>query len=140
MVTANPYLHFNGNCEEAFNFYKSVFGGDFTMISRFKEVPPQQALPEKEADKIMHISLPIGNVMLLGSDIPEAFPKAVSGTSVYISIHTESEEESTRVFNALSVDGTIAMPLDKTFWGSFFGMVIDKYRTQWMISYEYNRP
>ena len=139
MVIANPYLHFNGNCEEAFNFYRSVFGGAFSLISRFKDVPPEQAFPEKEADKILHIALPVGKAILMGSDVPEAFPKAISGTSFYISLHTESEDEARRVFNALSAEGNIAMPLAKTFWGSFFGMVIDQYNTQWMVSYDYNR-
>jgi PhnB protein len=141
MKAAHPYLHFNGNCEEVFNFYRSVFGGDFLMLSRYKEVPSEHALPDKEREKIMHITLPLSKTsVLMGSDIPEAFPQAVRGSNYYIFLSTESEEETSRLFNSLSKDGVIAMPLEKTFWGAFFGMCIDKYGTQWMLSYDYNSP
>jgi len=140
MVTANPYLHFNGNCEEAFGFYRSIFGGEFQMLSRYKEAPLQNSQPEKDGEKIMHISLPLGpESMLMGSDIPEAFPKAIIGTNFYIFLNTETESEATHVFNGLAEGGNIAMPLDKTFWGAFFGMLIDKYGIQWMISYAYRQ-
>lgn len=140
MVIAHPYLHFNGNCEAAFDFYKSIFGGEFQMLSRYKEAPLQNSHSEKDSEKIMHISLPLGpESMLMGSDIPEAFPKAIYGTNFYISLHTQSESEATRIFNQLAEEGNVAMPLDKTFWGSFFGMLIDKYDTQWMVSFDYRQ-
>lgn len=140
MIIANPYLHFNGNCEEAFNFYKSVFGGDFQMVSRYKDAPAENAQPAKDGEKIMHISLPLStHSSIMGSDIPEAFPKAVIGSNFYISIDTGSEEEASKVFNGLAEGGNIAMPLEKTFWGSFFGMLVDKYGVQWMVSYDYSR-
>lgn len=138
MALANPYLHFNGNCEEAFLYYKSVFGGEFHQISRYKDGPADHQISEKESDMIMHISLPLGeHSFLLGSDIPEAFPKAVAGTNFFISLHTDSEEETKKLYNALSAAGQIMMPLDKTFWGSFFGMFVDQFGIQWMISNDY---
>jgi PhnB protein len=138
MIIANPYLHFNGNCEEAFNFYKSVFDGEFEMVSRYKDAPMQNSQPESESEKIMHISLPIGpKSILMGSDIPGAFPRAIQGSNYYIMLNTESEAEAIRIFTRLSAEGNIAMPLDKTFWGAFFGMLIDKYGIQWMVSYDY---
>lgn len=137
MNIANPYLHFNGNCEEAFDMYKSVFGGEFEMLSRYKDAPLQNAQSERDDEKIMHISLRIGPNSLMGSDIPNAFPKAIQGTNYYIMLDTESESEATRIFTHLAREGSVAMPLEKTFWGAFFGMLIDKYGVQWMVSYDY---
>ncbi len=136
MVTANPYLHFNGNCEEAFSFYKSVFGGDFSNVQRFKDAPSEQPFPESENEKILHIALPLSKgFMLLGSDIPEAFPKAIIGTNFFISLNTESEEEAGKLFNGLSAGGQVYMPLEKTFWAALFGMMVDKFGVQWMVSF-----
>ena len=138
MITANPYLNFNGNCEEAFNFYKSIFGGEFIQISRFKDVPAEHSMPETEADRILHVVLPLGaGTMLMGSDIPSAFPKAVMGTNCYISLNTGTEDEATQIFNSIVSGGQVQMPLDKTFWGSYFGMCVDKFGVQWMVSYDY---
>ena len=140
MAAANPYLNFNGNTEEAFNFYKDVFGGDFQFVGRYKDMPAgdRQNFPTEDDKKIMHISLPLGpDSILMGSDIPEAFPKAIRGSNYYISLSTDNEEETARIFSALSADGIVAMPLDKTFWGAYFGMCVDKYGTQWMLSYDY---
>ena len=140
MATAHPYLHFNGNCETAFNFYRSVFGGDFESVQRFKEGPAEHPFPDHELNKILHIALPLSSAsMLMGSDIPEAFPRAVNGTNFYISLDMESEEEAGRIFNKLAEGGNIAMPIDKTFWGAYFGMVVDKFGVQWMVSYNYAR-
>lgn len=135
MADAHSYLHFNGNCEEAFNLYKSVFGGDFTQITRYADLPTDHPTTPEEANKIMHISLPLQKgSMLLGSDIPAAFPKAVMGNSYYISVNTDSEEEAQKVYTGLSTGGQIYMQLEKTFWAPLFGMFADKYGVQWMVS------
>ncbi|MDQ3015915.1 MAG: VOC family protein [Bacteroidota bacterium] len=139
MADAHSYLHFNGNCEEAFNLYRTVFGGDFSLISRYGDMPTDPPVPLEEEKKIMHISLPLqkGSV-LLGSDIPAGFPKGVRGNSYYISINTESAEEARKVYAGLTDGGQIFMPLEKTFWASLFGMFSDQYGVQWMVSY--NEP
>lgn len=139
MATINPYLNFNGNAEEAFNFYKSVFGGEFAMVMRFKDVPPEHKMSESEAEKIMHIALPIAQDILMGSDVPEVYGKVNSGTSFSISISASSEEEANKFFNGLSAGGQATMPMAKTFWGSYFGMLTDKFGVQWMVSYDYNQ-
>lgn len=133
-----PYLTFAGNCEEAFNFYRSVFGGEFTYVGRFKDMPSEQPIPESEKNKIMHISLPLANnTALMGSDSSEAFGQAtVTGNNFSLSVNTESEEEAKKIFSGLSAGGKVTMPLDKTFWGSYFGMLVDKFGIQWMVSYE----
>ncbi|CAL1520113.1 VOC family protein [Chitinophaga sp. MM2321] len=139
MAVVNPYLNFNGQCEAAFNFYKSVFGGEFMMISRFKEVPPEYTLPASEAESIMHVALPIGKgSVLMGSDIPESYGKGTPGTLYNIAINTDSEQEATDLFNGLSAGGKITMPLAKAFWGAYFGMFVDKFDVQWMVSYDEN--
>lgn len=140
MPSLNPYLNFNGNTEEVFNFYKSVFGGDFVSVMRFKDMPAEHKGPESENNKIMHIALPVGKGnMLMGSDVPAAYPKATPGSNFYISISAESEEEVRRLFNGLSEGGKVMMPLDKAFWGSLFGMFTDKFGINWMMSYDYNQ-
>jgi PhnB protein len=140
MTTINPYLTFNGNCEAAFNFYKAVFGGEFQFIGRFKDMPPQKEykLTEADMEKIMHVSLPISKgSVLMGSDSSDAFGKAtIMGNNVTISIHTESVDEITRIYNELSKDGIIKMPLQKTFWGSHFGQFTDKFGINWMANCE----
>lgn len=144
MATLHPYLTFSGNCEEAFLFYKSVFGGDFNMVGRFKDMPPmdgQPPIPESEGAKIMHISLPIGNgSILMGSDSSEAFGHTTNvGNNFSISINADSEEEANRLFRGLSAGGKVTMPLDKTFWGAYFGMFTDKFGIQWMVNFDYNQ-
>jgi len=140
MTTVNIYLTFNGYCEEAFNFYRSVFGGEFHTISRFKEMPPMKDMtyPAEEAERLMHISLPISKeTVLMGSDSSLAFgPPPVIGTNYSISVTVDSKKEADRVFEALSEGGKIGMPMDKTFWGSYFGMFTDKYGINWMVSFE----
>lgn len=140
MTTINPYLTFNGTCEAAFNFYKSVFGGEFPFVGKFKDMPPSPDFPvhEHEKDKIMHISLPISKeTILMGSDSSEAFGKATTmGNNVTISINTGSVEEATRLFNGLSVGGKIHMPLNKTFWGAYFGQFTDRFGIHWMVNCE----
>lgn len=139
MPSLNPYLNFNGNTEEAFNFYKSVFGGEFATIMRFKDVPGEQK-SSSEDNKIMHVALPVGkNNVLMGSDVPDAFPKVATGTNTYISITADSEDEAKKLFNGLSAGGHVQMPLEKAFWGALFGMLTDKFGILWMVSYDYGQ-
>lgn len=143
MRTINPYLTFAGNCEEAFNFYQSVFEGEFTYVGRFKDMPPQEGMPpapEVEGNKIMHISLPISKeTVLMGSDSSEAFGQATTvGNNFSISINADSKEEAEKLFNGLSQEGKITMPLQQTFWGAYFGMFTDKFGIQWMVNHDVN--
>ncbi len=135
----NPYLTFGGNCEDAFNFYRSVFGGDFTYIGRFSEMPPQEGktMSAEEANRIMHISLPISTeTVLMGSDSSDEFGHATTkGNNFSISINAKSQDEADRLYNGLSQGGVPFMPMSKTFWGSYFGMFTDKYGINWMVSY-----
>lgn len=139
MLTINPYLTFNGNCEEAFNFYKSVFGGDFPDITRFKDMPSETPIPDSLKEKVMHVSLPISaETVLMGCDANEIFSqKAIAGDIISLSVNTSSEDEATRIFSELSAGGTVIMPLEKSFWGALFGMFVDKFGIHWMVSYEY---
>ncbi len=138
MPTLHPYLNFNGNTEEAFLFYKSVFGGDFRMVQRFSEVPGTENVPDHEKDKIMHIALPIGNhTILMGTDTLESMKQnATSGTNISLSVDAASLEEAEQVFNGLAAGGQVSMPLEKTFWNAYFGMLTDKFGIQWMVNYD----
>ncbi|MBB6002349.1 VOC family protein [Arcicella rosea] len=137
MATITPYLVFNGNCEEAFNFYKSVFGVEFSYIGRFKDAPSEEPLSESEGEKIMHVTLPIGdNHVLMGSDTSETHGLVTFGSNFSISINAESKEEATALFDGLSAGGQITMPLQDTFWGAYFGMFVDKFGIQWMVNYD----
>lgn len=141
MATINPYLNFPGNTEEAFNFYKSVFGGEFTMIQRFKETPEADKIPASEQDKIMHIALPIGKNMLMATDALESMGQTLNvGDNISIAIQVDSEEEADKLFNGLSAGGQVTMPLEKVFWGAYFGMCTDKFGVQWMVNHDYNQP
>ncbi|WP_212005992.1 VOC family protein [Chitinophaga sp. HK235] len=136
----NPYLTFNDNCEEAFNFYKSVFGGEFAVVMRFDSTPDQYTPTEDEKNKIQHISLPIGNgSMLMGSDTPAKYGKVVEGTNFSISVSADDEADADRLYQGLSAGGKATMPMAKMFWGSYFGMLTDKFGIQWMISFDFNR-
>lgn len=138
MTTINPYLTFNGNCEEAFHFYKSVFGGDFPYVGRYRDMPtnPDFEITEADLERIMHISLPISKeTILMGSDSLVAFGKtAIIGNNSSISINTDAVEEVTRLFSAISEGGEIKMPLEKTFWGAYFGMLTDEFGIHWMVN------
>ena len=139
MTQVNPYLIFNGNCEEAFLFYQSVFGGEFPYMGRFKDMPADDNCPpvsEDEADRIMHVSLPIGNTVLMGSDSTSQSGDVVMGANVSISINTDSRAEADRIFNGLSVGGNPFMPMSSTFWGAYFGMFIDKFGIHWMVNFD----
>lgn len=138
MTTINPYLFFDGTCEEAFQFYQSAFGGEFAHVSRYKDMPPNPEFPVSEADqeKIMHIALPISQeTVLMGSDSPgHSGQPPVEKTHFAISISTDTLQEAERLFNILSEGGTVRMPLQKTFWGSYFAQFTDRFGIQWMIS------
>jgi PhnB protein len=139
-VIINPYLNFKGNCEEAFNYYRSVFGGNFAYVGRFKEMPTGDghSVPASEGEKIMHISLPISReTVLMGSDTSEAFGQVTTaGDNFAISITTASQALADKLYRGLSAGGKETMPMNKTFWGSYFGMLTDKFGIQWMISFD----
>lgn len=140
MTTINAYLTFNGNCEEAFEHYRSVFGGDYASVNRFGEMPPQDGgplSPEVE-DKIMHISLPISKqTILMGSDtVGERAASFQMGNNFSISIRTDSKEEADRLFAGLSDGGQVTLPMNQTFWGDYFGMFTDKFGINWMVGFE----
>ncbi|MCH4824381.1 VOC family protein [Gramella lutea] len=139
----NNYLIFNGNCREAFEYYKNVFGEEFTEVSTFAEMPDQEGIPpvkDDEKDLIMHISLRIGKeTILMGSDTSGEWAKSFKqGNNFSISVNTENENEANRIFRELSKEGSIMMPMDKTFWGSYFGMLTVKFGINWMISFAEN--
>lgn len=141
MAQINPYLIFNGNCESAFLFYQSVFGGEFPYMGKFKDMPADDNCPpvsEEEANRVMHVSLPIGNTVLMGSDSTSQSGDVVIGANVSISINTESRAEADRIFNGLSADGNPFMPMSNTFWGAYFGMFIDKFGIHWMVNFDEN--
>jgi len=142
MTTVNTYLTFKGNCEEAFNFYKNAFGGDFAYVGRFKDMPqndPNCKVDDSELNNIMHISFPIGNTILMGSDAGGEWAKGVTvGNNFSVSINTDSQKEADRLFNVLSANGKVSMPMNKTFWDSYFGMFTDQFDIQWMISFDAN--
>jgi PhnB protein len=144
MTTINTYLRFNGNCEAAFLFYKTVFGGEFQHLGRFAEMPPQEGMPpvpDADKDKVMHVTLPIGGeTILMGSDTMAPWNLDFNaGNNFSISIHTDSKEEADRLFTALSDQGKVMMPMNQTFWGSYFGMFTDQFGISWMINVDLNK-
>lgn len=138
MPQINPYIHFNGNAEEAFTFYKSVFGCGFASVVRFKDFQnPEYPFPENELEKIMHIALPIGSDVLMGSDTPSFLgTHNENETRSKISLNTDSKEEADTIFNGLSQGGTVEMPMAESPWGAYFGMFRDKYGIEWMINFD----
>jgi len=138
MAKTNTYINFNGNCAEAFDFYKSVFGGEFDYIGRFGEMPASEdyKVPEEDKNKIMHVSLPIGTSTLMGADCGGAWTEHfVQGTNFAVSVTAESKEEADRLFGALSAGGRVTMPMENTFWGDYFGMLTDQFGINWMMSF-----
>lgn len=143
MAAVNPYLLFNGTCEEAFQFYKSVFGGEFPYLGRFKDAPAGEGdapLSDADANRIMHVSLPIGNTILMGSDSHPKYGDVGFGDNISISINAESREETEKIFNGLSAGGKVEMPLSDTFWGAYFGMFKDKFGVNWMVNFDEKEP
>lgn len=134
-MKVNPYLNFDGQAEEAFNFYKSIFGGEFTGIMKMKDIPGGTDFPVEEQNRMMHISLPIGeDTLLMGSDTSPSMGQMLEkGNYAYISLHPDSREEADRLFNGLSLEGTIEMPMEDQFWGDYFGSFFDKFGIGWMI-------
>ena len=140
MALINPYINFNGNAEEAFTFYKSVFGGEFAKVMRFKDLSdPGFPISSAEEHKKMHIALPIGKNILMGNDVPEIMGKTNENENrSKIAISTESKEEADQLFNGLSAGGIVEMPIGDSPWGSYFGMFRDKYGIEWMVDFDPN--
>ena len=138
MAAINPHINFNCNAEEAFHFYKSVFGGEFARIVRFKDLASSDfPVPESEANLIMHIALPIGNTVLMANDVPPSMGRTNENENrSKIVISTESKQEADKLFNGLSVGGQIEMPIDDSPWGTYFGMFRDKYGIEWMVEFD----
>lgn len=138
MALINPHINFNGNAEEAFNFYKSVFGGEFAKIIRFKDLSsPEFPVAAHEANKIMHIALPIGKSILMANDVPEILGRTNERENrSKIVISAESKAEADKLFTGLSAGGEIEMPISDSPWGSYFGMFRDKYGIEWMVDFD----
>jgi PhnB protein len=138
MALINPHINFNGNAEEAFNFYRSVFGGEFAKIMRLKDISsPEYPVAEKEANKILLIALPIGKNALMANDVPESMGRVNENENrSKISVSAESREEADRIFGGLSAGGNIEMPMGDSPWGSYFGMFRDKFGIEWMVDFD----
>ena len=138
MAQINPHINFNGNAEEAFTFYKSVFGGEFAMIIRFKDMSsPEFPVADNEANKIMHIALPVGKNVLMANDVPEFLGRTNEHENrSKISISAESKEEADKLFNGLSEGGQVEMTIADSPWGSYFGMFRDKFGIEWMVDFD----
>jgi PhnB protein len=143
MTRVNVYLTFDGNCEEAFNFYKKVFKKEFSYLGRFKDIPQQEGMPpipEDYKEKILHVALPISaETILFGSDAGSWTEPIVKGNNFSISIQTDSLDEASRLFNELSEGGKVIMPMNKTFWNAYFGMLTDKFGINWLINVDLNQ-
>jgi len=133
----HPYLNFDGQAEEAFNFYKSVFGGEFLMLQKMGDAPDADKIPDDEKNRVMHVALPINDhTILMASDcLPSAGHVLKKGNNMYISINTDSREEADRLFNGLSADGLVEMPMEDMFWGDYSGSFTDKFGIQWMVNF-----
>ena len=138
MATINPYINFNGNAEEAFTFYRSVFGGEFGKIIRFKDLSsPEFPIPENEANKIMRITLPIGKNVLIANDVPESMGRVNENENrSKIAVTAESREEADKLFNSLSEGGNVEMPMGDSPWGTYFAMFRDKYGIEWTVEFD----
>jgi PhnB protein len=139
MALINPYIHFNGNAEQAFTFYKSVFGGEFAKIARYKDISsPEFPIAENDENRIMHIALPIGkSTVLMASDVLEIMGKVMESDNRYtVAIGAESKEEADKLFSGLSRDGKVEMPITYGPWGNYFGMFADKFGVQWMVDFD----
>ena len=135
-MSLSTYLTFDGNCREAFEFYRSVFGGEFTSFQTFADAPPDMPVPEAEKDRVMHVSLPIGSSVLMGSDRASGFgPPLVVGNNFSITLEGKSKAHCDEVFAALSLGGSVLMPLQETFWGAYYGLWTDRFGINWMANY-----
>ena len=133
-MSLSTYLTFNGNCREAFEFYRSVFGTEFVVLSTFAEAPEDMEVPDADRDNVMHVTLPIGSSVLMGSDKDPAGPPVEVGNNFSISVDIEGRKESDDLIGKLAAGGTVSMPMQETFWGSYFGLCTDKFGVNWMIS------
>ncbi|RPE12556.1 VOC family protein [Chitinophaga lutea] len=139
MRTINPWINFNGNAEEAFTFYKSVFGGEFKKIIRFKDLANDEfPVAEAEANKLMYIALPIGKQnVLIANDVPEFMGRVnESENRSKISVSAESREEADRIFNGLSAGGDVEGPIGEGPWGTYAGMFRDRYGIEWIVEFD----
>lgn len=141
MITINPYINFNGNAEEAFSFYKSVFGGEFGTVVRFKDLEsPEFPIPDEDANKIMRITLPIGENILIANDVPESLgPVNENENRSKISVHVDSRIEAEKIFTDLSAGGSVEMPMDESPWGTYFAMFRDKFGIEWTVEFDPSR-
>ncbi|HEX6179993.1 MAG TPA: VOC family protein, partial [Chitinophagaceae bacterium] len=137
MKNVDFYLHFNGNAEKAMNFYRKVFGGEFISVQRYKDVPGSEKMCDEDREKMVHISLRLTDgTSLMASDVVTRMDdKVVFGNNYHICLHSNSEKEADKLFSLLTEDGKIEMPMNKTFWGAYFGMCVDQFGVLWMISY-----
>jgi PhnB protein len=136
-MKVNPYLNFAGNAEEAFEFYRSIFGGELSVY-RFKDFPAEGfEIPKEAENQVMHISLPLGDdTVLMASDAPEGLgPPVEQGNNVHVSLHPDSREEADRIFNALADGGEVTMPLGDQVWGDYYGSLRDRFGIHWMVNY-----
>ncbi|MCE2460186.1 MAG: VOC family protein [Pseudomonadales bacterium] len=133
-MSLSTYLTFDGNCREAFDFYRSVFGTEFTVLSTFAEGPDDMEVPDADKHKVMHVTLPIGSSVLMGSDNSPSGPPVVVGNNFSISLAAQGREESDDLIGKLSDGGAVTMPMQETFWGSYFGMCTDRFGVNWMVS------
>lgn len=138
MKSIHPYLNFPGTTEEAFLFYKSIFGGEFSALMRFRDFNGEGQMPAEHLDKIMHIALPVANnTKIMGTDALESMGQQLTtGNNTYIYLDTESTAEADRIFAGLAAGGVVEMPLEKTFWGAYYGALKDKFGIQWMINFD----
>lgn len=137
MKTANPYLNFKGNTLQAFEFYRSVFGGEFQAVLRFRDFGDNgMGIPEQDLDKIAHVALPLGSGLLMGTDVVDGMPGHFTvGTNVHIALEPDSADEAARLFNGLADGGQVQMPLQATAWAEQYGSLVDRFGVQWMVSY-----
>lgn len=136
MRNTTPYLHFKGNAGEAMDFYKSVLGGEFTIYQRYSDVPGAEKMPSQDQQKFIHISLQVSpEITIMASDAMGSGEDLLSGNNFHICLHTDSEAETDKLFEGISKNGQVQMPLNKTFWGAYFGMCRDRFGVQWMLSY-----
>ena len=142
MLGTNPYFNFMGNTGDAMNFYRSIFGGEFTIYQRFKDMPGCEKMPPEEQDMFMHISLttPTGIVFMATDALASMEQHLTFGNNYHICLHTESEAETDQLFNGLSAGGKVTMPVNKTFWGAYCGMCCDKFGVHWLLTYTYTQP
>ncbi len=137
MATINPYLNFPGTTEEAFIFYKSVFGGEFLAVMRFRDTADGEKVPEAEKDKLMHIALPIGDTIVMATDALESMgQKLTPGNNLSLSYNADSRADADKIFAGLSMGAKITLPMQDMFWGDYFGMLTDQYGIQWMVAFD----